>query len=88
MRRILAHHLPGIADRCLRSRACLYSNTPDLRFLVGPLPGRPGVWALGGGSGHAFKFAPVLGELTARGLAEGRPPRELTPFLPRRFVPA
>ena len=86
MRRLLDRHLPGTADRCLRSHACMYANTPDLRFLAGPLPERPRVWVLGGGSGHAFKFAPALGELVARGLAEGRTPAELAPFLPRRFA--
>ena len=88
MRRLLEQYLPGTADRCLRSRACMYANTPDLRFLAGPIPGRPGAWVLGGGSGHGFKFAPALGDLVARGVVEGRPPRELAPFLPRRFAAA
>lgn len=39
---------------------CLYTNTPDGHFLVGPHPDHARVLLLGGGSGHAFKFAPVL----------------------------
>ena len=44
--------------------------TPDSHFVAGPAD-TDGHWLLGGGSGHAFKHAPVLGEHLAD-LIEGR----------------
>ncbi len=52
--------LPGRVGRELESSVCFYTNTPDDRFLVGRHPTASRVLLLGGGSGHAFKFAPVL----------------------------
>ena len=86
VRRLVERYLPNAAGPCRTSKACMYTNTPDLRFLAGPLPDEPRVWVLGGGSGHAFKFAPALGELVARGLSERKPPAALKPFLPARFT--
>jgi sarcosine oxidase len=83
--RLLERHLPHVAGSCQRSTVCLYTNTPDLGFLAGPLAAVPNVWLLGGGSGHAFKFAPALGELVAHGLADNRTPAALAPFQPARF---
>lgn len=84
VRSLLARHLPGAAGPCRGSRVCLYANSPDQRFLAGPLAAAPRVWLLGGGSGHAFKFAPALGELVAEGIAAGSAPVGLAPFLPTR----
>lgn len=86
VRRLLELYLPHAAGACRASRVCLYTNTPDLRFLAGPLPGEPRIWLVGGGSGHAFKFAPALGELAAEGIAERHIPPALAPFLPARLA--
>src|SRR5262249_56201806 len=68
-RAFLREHLPSLADAPLvESRLCLYDDTPDSRFLIDEHPRRPGLWLAAGGSGHAFKFAPVLGELVADAL--------------------
>lgn len=58
--------LPDLADaRCARQRVCLYCDTADGDFLIDRHPERPGVVVASGGSGHGFKFAPILGELIA-----------------------
>jgi glycine/D-amino acid oxidase-like deaminating enzyme len=68
-RGFLREHLPSLADAPLaEARLCLYDDTPDSRFLIDEHPRRPGLWLAAGGSGHAFKFAPVLGELVADAL--------------------
>jgi glycine/D-amino acid oxidase-like deaminating enzyme len=65
-RGFLREHLPSLAEAPLaEARLCLYDDTPDSRFLIDEHPRRPGLWLAAGGSGHAFKFAPVLGELVA-----------------------
>jgi sarcosine oxidase/L-pipecolate oxidase len=58
----------------LSFRMCWYNDVFDGNFLLSPLPhekygGR--VFVCTGGSGHAFKFAPVLGEMMAQ-VVEGR----------------
>ncbi len=65
VRSLLDRLVPGVVGRRLDASVCLYSNTPDRHFLVGPHPAFPQVTVLGGGSGHAFKFAPALGQRVA-----------------------
>lgn len=65
-RAFLAEAVPGLAQAPLASRRlCLYADTADGAFLIDRVPGRSGLVVAGGGSGHAFKFAPVLGALVA-----------------------
>ena len=61
-RAFLADALPSAADAPrVGGRRCLYSDSFDGDFLVAADPDRPGLVVAAGGSGHAFKFAPVLG---------------------------
>jgi sarcosine oxidase len=77
--------LPGLDPRPVRAEVCLYTNTPDEHFVVGPAPGLPGVTVLGGFSGHGFKFAPVLGEVAADLALEGSTDWPIEGFDPARF---
>jgi glycine/D-amino acid oxidase-like deaminating enzyme len=65
-RAFLRESLPDLAEApvALR-RVCLYCDTFDGDFLIDHDPDRDGLVVAGGGSGHAFKFAPVLGPLIA-----------------------
>lgn len=47
------------------TRLCLYCDTWDGNFWIDHDPGREGLVVAAGGSGHGFKFAPVLGSLIA-----------------------
>jgi sarcosine oxidase len=60
------------------ARACRYELSPDSHFVAGRHPEHPGVWLLGGGSGHGFKHGPAMAELMAAALG-GAP-------LPDRFA--
>ncbi len=78
-RAFLAESLPGLASSALiGQRLCLYCDTWDGHFFIDQHPDRPGLVVASGGSGHAFKFAPVLGALIAD-VVEGRD----HPFRPR-----
>ena len=69
-RRYLAERFPALADAPLaRAPACHYSLTSDSNFLFARHPGEPGVWLLGGGSGHGFKHGPAVAEHAAAVLA-------------------
>jgi glycine/D-amino acid oxidase-like deaminating enzyme len=72
-RAFLRESLPALADAPLvHTRLCLYCDTFDGDFWIDRDPDRDGLVVAAGGSGHAFKFAPVLGGLVAN-VVEGRP---------------
>jgi sarcosine oxidase len=73
---------PGIDPEPAHAEACMYTMTPDEDFILDVVNG---VVVCGGDSGHAFKFAPVLGRLCAD-LAQGIDlPPEATRFRASRF---
>ena len=68
-RAFLSQSLPSLASVPLHgSKMCLYCDTWDGDFWIGRDPNQPGLVVATGGSGHAFKFAPVLGGLVADAL--------------------
>lgn len=74
LRSFLSDALPALADAPLvGTRSCLYCDTYDGDFLIDRHPDRPGVIVAAGGSGHGFKFTPLLGGWLGR-LLDGGPP--------------
>ena len=66
LRALLADALPGLAAAdIVHRRLCVYCDTADEHFWIARSPDRPRLTVATGGSGHAFKFAPVLGGLVA-----------------------
>ncbi len=65
-RAVLRRRLPGLADQpVVRTWTCFYEVTPDANFVLDRHPGLADVWIAGGGTGHAFKHGPVIGEYLA-----------------------
>ena len=67
-RRFLEWQLVGTLGETLHAETCLYTNTPDEHFVIGPVPGAPRVLVGSICSGHGFKFGPLMGRILA-GLA-------------------
>jgi glycine/D-amino acid oxidase-like deaminating enzyme len=66
LRRFLETAIPSLARApVVSTRICVYGDTNDQHFWIAPDPERPGLVVAAGGSGHAFKFAPLLGDLVA-----------------------
>lgn len=79
-RSFLSASLPGLADApVLRTRTCYYADSWDGDFYITAVPGQEGLFVAGGGSGHAFKFAPLLGGWIADAV-EGEPNAVLERF--------
>ena len=79
LRRFLRHTFPALAEAPLvYTRRCLYNDTRDEHFWIDRHPLLANLTVAAGGSGHGFKFAPVLGSLIADA-AVGHP----HPWLPR-----
>jgi sarcosine oxidase len=86
LRAFASRYFPDGAGPTLTLKACLFENTPDEHFLLGSHPEHDQVVVAGGGSGHGFKFASVIGEIAAQ-LALGEAPRlDIGLLDPQRFV--
>ena len=72
VRRFLREQLAVTLGETLHAETCLYTNTPDEHFLIGPLPGFPRVVVGSACSGHGFKFGPLTGRLLAELAVHGR----------------
>jgi sarcosine oxidase len=79
-------HMP-VADGPVRgSMVCLYTNTPDLHFVIDTHPAVEGVAFASACSGHGFKFAPVVGEILADLSLTGSSDRPIELFRANRLV--
>lgn len=62
-REALQEMLPSFGNRPFtNTRLCWYCDTPDGDFLIDWHPGHEGLFLATGGSGHGFKFFPVIGD--------------------------
>ncbi|MFQ3610671.1 MAG: FAD-dependent oxidoreductase, partial [Fimbriimonadales bacterium] len=69
IRDYLRQRLPLVqSETVLQAQTCLYTNTPDERFLIQPLPSDPRIWFASACSGHGFKFAILNGRRVAEGV--------------------
>lgn len=79
-RDFLADTFPPLAEApIVDTHVCAYCDTWDGHFWIDRGPDREGLVVATGGSGHAFKFAPMLGEWIADA-AEGRSSPQLHKF--------
>lgn len=60
-----ARYFPDGTGETLALKTCIYTNTPDLHFVIDLHPECPQVVIGGGFSGHGFKFCSVVGETLA-----------------------
>jgi sarcosine oxidase len=65
VREALRKNIPEGEGPLLALRICMYTNTPDLNFIVDRHPQHERVTLACGFSGHGFKFATVMGEVLA-----------------------
>lgn len=66
-RAYLARRFPALRDQPItETRVCQLENTADEHFIIDWHPSWENVLIAGGGSGHAFKHGPVLGEYVAQ----------------------
>lgn len=66
VQQFLDTYLPELKDTGIgisQTRLCWYTDSYDNQWVIDRVPGKDGVLVATGGSGHAFKFLPVLGQL-------------------------
>lgn len=82
-----ARRFPGFADaEAVGGYASVYDLTPDLHFVIERSPKVPGLIHALGFSGHGFKHSPVIGEMVAELVMDGRVSVvDAAPFSSERF---
>ena len=88
IRGYLAEYVPELAGRCLDAKACMYTNTPDLNFVISLHPEHEQVTIACGFSGHGYKFCSVVGEILADLTIEGSTRHPIDLFSPARLKKA
>jgi gamma-glutamylputrescine oxidase len=82
-----ASELAGTRPTITHRWSGIFGSSPDLRPLVGPVPGQAGVWVSRGYSGHGNVLGLACGRLVARAILGRREPElELELFDPGRLT--
>ena len=79
---------PHVEPTPFETQSCLYTSTPDHDYVLGHLPSSRRIVLAGGGSGHAFKMGPAIGDFCAALALAEEPPlggRPLSRFEVGRF---
>ena len=77
---MIAANFPHVETTPFETQSCLYTSTPDHDYILSRAPGYPSVVLAGGGSGHAFKMGPAIGEACAALALNEEPPYDLERF--------
>jgi sarcosine oxidase len=88
IRAFMGRHMPAANGPLANARVCLYTNTPDRAFVIDRHPAAPGVALASACSGYGFKFAPVIGEILADLVTDGRTSWPIEAFRADRFASA
>jgi sarcosine oxidase len=84
-KRYVQPHLAGTSERCVKAVSCLYTVTPDHRFVIDSHPEYPQVIVASPCSGHGFKHSAAIGEVLAQLIVDGRSEIDISAFSFRRF---
>jgi len=77
---------PDVSSQFLRAKTCLYTVTPDAKFIVDKFPGAENILFASACSGHGFKHSAALGEALAEQVLEQISRIDLSGFGIRRFA--
>ena len=88
LRLMTATFMRGVSGHVTRTITCMYSNTPDHDFVIDFSPHDKRVLVLSPCSGHGFKFAPVIGDIAADLVCDGKTKRDISRFSAARFAPS
>ncbi|MDF2681815.1 MAG: methyltryptophan oxidase [Brevibacillus sp.] len=77
---------PHVSNKLVRGQVCLVTWTPDHDFIIDRHPNHDHVLIVSACSAHGFKFASVVGEISAQLTLQGKTDFDLSPFALNRFV--
>ena len=85
LRLMTSIYLRGVSGHAARTLTCMYTNTPDHDFVIDFSPRDKRVVVISACSGHGFKFAPVVGDIAADLVVDGKTTRDISRFSAARF---
>ena len=77
--------LPAISDRCRAAASCLYTVTPDSKFVIDVHPDNDRIIIASPCSGHGFKHSAAIGEALAERVIDGKSKIDMSSFSLKRF---
>jgi sarcosine oxidase len=83
----IAPRFPDVSGECLRATTCLYTVTPDAKFIIDRFFDYHNVVFASACSGHGFKHSAGLGEALVQQVLGQAARVDLSPFSLRRFRP-
>jgi sarcosine oxidase len=86
LRLMTSIYLRGVSGHAVRTLTCMYTNTPDHHFVIDFSPHDRRVVVISACSGHGFKFGPVIGDIAADLVMDGKTTRDISPFSATRFA--
>jgi sarcosine oxidase len=86
--RNIGESLPAVNTTCIKAVTCLYTTTPDERFVIDLHPKHPQVIIASPCSGHGFKHSAAIGEVLAELVTEGKSKIDIRTFSLNRFQAA
>lgn len=86
LREQVERYVPDLNGKLLNSAVCMYTDTPDLHFLIDRHPGHKNILLISPCSGHGFKFSAVMGEIVADMVTEGQSKFDLSHFGVERLL--
>ncbi len=75
----LERTIPGSLGPVLFTRTCLYTMPPDRNFIIGRVPGHPGV-IVAQGAAHGAKFASLIGKICSQLATSGETEYPISSF--------
>ncbi len=85
IRSFLEEYIPDANGKILNSKVCIYTDTPDLDFILDFSSGDENVIICSPCSGHGFKFTPAIGEICMKMIKGENIPFDLSEFSISRF---
>jgi sarcosine oxidase len=84
-KRYVQPHFVGLNEKCVKAVTCLYTVTPDHKFVIEAHPEFPQVIVASPCSGHGFKHSAAIGEILAQLATEARSEIDISAFSFQRF---
>ena len=86
VKNFLEEYIPLANGNLLDSRVCVYTNTPDLDFIIDFYPEDENILICSPCSGHGFKFTPAIGEICSELVAKKKTNYDLSEFSIKRLM--
>lgn len=68
----IKEYLPGVSSVCIRSATCMYTVTPDSKFVIDYHPKYSNIIVASPCSGHGFKHSAAIGEALSQMVTNGK----------------